>query len=156
MAALVVGGKAAVFMVLIVPPIVSLPERNPATRASTTGNSHSHAGHAYAGGVKSTNRSSLSLGYRQPEMSAIVRRKALFPGLHFRFACIVAGPEQRFMAGKPIAEAVAAAAVAGAADHALLRGPFQPARQGRAVRRVAVAAPLFEDFLLAELLHGAV
>ena len=78
------------------------------------------------------------------------------PGFLFLEAGVAAWPEQRFVAGEPVAEAVAAAAAAGAADQALLGGPFQPARQGRAVRWVTFGGPLLQHLLLADLAGGVV
>ena len=65
--------------------------------------------------------------------AAKVRRATLSPRLHRSPACILAGPEEGFVAGEQLAEAVAALAAARAANHPLLRGPLQPARQRRAV-----------------------
>src|SRR5262249_38030109 len=76
------------------------------------------------------------------------------PSFSLLLARIVARPEQRLMPGQPVAEAVAAVAAAGAADDALPGGAFEPAPQGRAVGRVAVDGPAFQDRLLAELLRG--
>src|SRR5947209_18980187 len=79
-----------------------------------------------------------------------MRGAAVPPGLLLLLAGVVAGPEQPFAAGQPVAERVAAVAAATAADHALPRGPFQPARQRRALRRVRLDRPAFEDLLLTE------
>src|SRR5207249_6770391 len=88
--------------------------------------------------------------------SAIMRRTAVPPRLLFLLAGVIAGPEQRFAAGKPVQERVAAVAGARAADHALLGGTFQPARQGRALRAVCLDGPALQNRLLAELFGGAV
>src|SRR5215471_4843525 len=77
-------------------------------------------------------------------------RAAVAPGLLFLCAGVVAGPEQILAAREPVAEGVAAVADARAAHHALSGGPFQPARQRRAVRRVFLAGPAFEDLLLGD------
>src|SRR3954452_5018395 len=79
-----------------------------------------------------------SRGGRLLAQTAILRRAAVPPGFLLLFAGVVAGPEQGFAAGEPVAEGVTTVAGARAADHALLGGPFQPARQGRAVRRVCL------------------
>ena len=55
--------------------------------------------------------------------AAHVRRATLPPRLLLFLARIVARPEPWFVAGEPVAEAVAAVAAGGAANQALLRGP---------------------------------
>jgi hypothetical protein len=92
--------------------------------------------------------------FRLLACSACVRGQAFAPGLFFRLARMVAGPEQRFAAGQPVAERVAAVAAAGAADQALVRRPRQPALQGAAVGRVAVPGPDRKDPIARELVGG--
>ena len=76
---------------------------------------------------------------------------AVPPGLLLLLAGVVAGPEQRFAAGQPVTERIAAVAAALAADQPLPRGPVQPARQRRAIRHISFDRPAFEDRLLGEL-----
>src|SRR5262249_23494015 len=86
-----------------------------------------------------------------PGPRAIPLGAAVPPGLLVLLAGVVAGPEQPFAAGQPVAQRVAAVAAATRADHPLPRRPFQPPRQRRALRHAGLDRPAFEDLLLAEL-----
>src|SRR5260370_10737103 len=54
---------------------------------------------------------------------AFMRGEAVAPGLFLRLARAIAGPQQRFAAGQPVAECVAAVAAVAAEEHGLVALP---------------------------------
>jgi hypothetical protein len=87
---------------------------------------------------------------------ACMGRAALPSRFLLLLADVIAGPQQRFVLGKPVAECVALVAAPHAADQALLRRAGQPAQQRGTVRRVTVVGPLFQNCLLVEPLGSMI